>query len=194
MKRSSIIAALALAYFACSAPAAAQNADFSSLNAMQVLTPIDQHAFVSEDEIYAGNASANAMAGLPSRPIVVLPIPLANGRQPPANPYGFHYPGSYIPRDTPLHRFNGYVVCNPPDTTGGTSGRRSREDTPAGRRMEKSSKSGLVKITTTRPLSAPDSLQPCPIYTINGQIQRDPGLMTSPSADRAERPFAPNKK
>jgi hypothetical protein len=52
----------------------------------------------------------------------------------------------------------------------------------------------LVKITTTRPLAAPDSLQSCPIYTINGQIQRDAGLMASPPADKAGRRPAPNQK
>ncbi len=54
-------------------------------------------------------------------PVVVLPIPLAaGGTSGPNNTYGFQYPGSYIPRDTPLHRFNGYIVCDPPSPVSGT--------------------------------------------------------------------------
>jgi hypothetical protein len=106
-------------------------------------------------------------------PVVVLPIPLAaGGTSGPNNTYGFQYPGSYIPRDTPLHRFNGYIVCDPPNTVSGANGGTTSEPTgaPIARRM--------VKITTTRSLAAPGYLQPCPIYTINGEIQKNNGYPT----------------
>jgi hypothetical protein len=109
-------------------------------------------------------------------PIVVLPVPLpAGGTSGSNNTYGFQYPGSYIPRDTPLHRFNGYIVCDPPNTVSGANGGTTSEPTnaPIARRM--------VKITTTRPLAAPGSLQPCPIYTINGEIQKNNDYTTRSS-------------
>jgi hypothetical protein len=98
-------------------------------------------------------------------PVIVLPVPLPTGGASGSNnTYGFQYPGSYIPRDTPLHRFNGYIVCNPPNTAGGANRAATSESTgtPVARRM--------VKITTTRSLATPAYLQPCPIYTINGEI------------------------
>ncbi|SEK63953.1 hypothetical protein SAMN05216387_102241 [Nitrosovibrio tenuis] len=118
-------------------------------------------------------------------PVVVLPVPmpLPAGGTPGSNntngslntygnPYGFQYPGSYLPRDTPLHRFNGYVVCDPPNPPNGATGGASSESTgtPVARR--------LVKITTTRSLAAPGYLQPCPIYTINGEIQKSNSYTT----------------
>jgi hypothetical protein len=45
-------------------------------------------------------------------PLVVLPVPLpANGMSGLNSGSGF--PGSYMPQGTPLHRFNGYIVCDP---------------------------------------------------------------------------------
>jgi len=102
--------------------------------------------------------------------VVVLPVPLsADGTSGPTNPYGFQYPGSYMPRDTPLHRFNGYVVCDPPNNVNGANGGTSSKPAraPVAQRV--------VKITTTRSLAAPGYLQPCPIYTINGEIQNNNG-------------------
>jgi len=109
-------------------------------------------------------------------PVIVLPVPLSmGGTSGSNNTYGFQYPGSYIPRDTPLHRFNGYIVCNPPNTADGANGAATSESTgtPVARRM--------VKITTTRSLAAPAYLQPCPIYTINGEIQDNNAYTTRSS-------------
>ena len=39
--------------------------------------------------------------------------------------------------------------------------------------------SRLVKITTTRPLASPGHLQPCPIYTIDGRVQKNSGYSTT---------------
>lgn len=102
---------------------------------------------------------------LPGSPRIVLPVPLPMGAMPGfSSIYGFQYPGSYLPRGTPLHRFNGYVVCNPPDlaaaSTGGIPARR------------------VVKVTATRSLAVPGSSQPCPVYTINGEIQNQTGYAT----------------
>ncbi len=95
-------------------------------------------------------------------PVIVLPAPLQAGGVSGFNGiYGFQYPGSYMPRDTPLHRFNGYIVCNPPNPASGATVQR------------------MVKITTTRSLSAPASLQPCPIYTINGEIPKNSSYATT---------------
>ena len=100
--------------------------------------------------------------GGPGRPIAVLPLPVPlpmNNGSALNSPYGFQYPGSYMPRETPLHRFNGYVVCDPPNLTEAVTG--GKATSPPARR--------LVKITSTRSLAAPGSAQPCPIYTIDGQ-------------------------
>ncbi|HET7061505.1 MAG TPA: hypothetical protein VFI43_04930 [Nitrosospira sp.] len=185
MKRLSIIAGFALGNFTCSVAVIAQNMEFSSLNAMQVLPPVDQHAFISGDEIHTKDRVMDSSAGLSSRPVIVLPVPLSQGRQLPADPYRFHYPGSYIPRDTPLHRFNGYIVCDPPDAAKKKGEARQGTNTgkPTDQLPEKAATPRLVKITSTRPLAAPDYLKSCPIYTINGQIQRDASVMASPSAD-----------
>ena len=109
------------------------------------------------------------------RPIIVLPVlpesPYINTRS------GFQYPGSYMPRGTPLHRFNGYIVCDPPNLTGET-----RTETAAGAKAQR-----LVKITSTRSLAAPGYQQPCPIYTLNGELpqQKSYATTTMPSTRNA---------
>lgn len=104
------------------------------------------------------------------RPIVVLPVPLPmNNASTLNNAYGFQYPGSYMPRETPLHRFNGYVVCDPPNLTKDVT-----PDTPSYPPARR-----LVKITSTRSLAAPGSSQPCPIYTIDGQPPKQKNHVTT---------------
>ncbi|SOD41738.1 hypothetical protein SAMN06298226_2040 [Nitrosovibrio sp. Nv4] len=112
--------------------------------------------------------------GASGRPLIVLPVPLqGNGMSGFNSMYGFQYPGSYMPRDTPLHRFNGYVVCDPPElpteatTEPGAVARRS------------------IKITSTRSLAAPAHSQPCPVYTINGEIPKQKSYTTKPSRRNA---------
>jgi hypothetical protein len=110
--------------------------------------------------------------GGPGRPIAVLPLPVPlpmNNASTLDNAYGFQYPGSYMPRETPLHRFNGYVVCDPPNLT--EDGTRDTSSHPPARR--------LVKITSTRSLAAPGSSQPCPIYTIDGQPPKQKNHVTT---------------
>lgn len=135
------------------------------------VTEMDQGAFTPPAAIQ--NQYGQSFGG----PAAVLPVPVpvpvpAGGATGFNGGYGFQYPGSYYPRDTPLHRFNGYIVCDPPkpageaprETTSGSPG------IPVARRM--------VKITTTRSLAAPGYLQPCPIYTINGEIQKSGSYTT----------------
>ena len=90
-------------------------------------------------------------------PLVLLPVP-ANSMSGINTPYGLQFPGSYMPPGTPLHRFNGYAVCDPPAIA-------------AGQR--------IVKITSTRSPSAPSAQQPCPIYTIDGQPQQPKGYTST---------------
>jgi hypothetical protein len=82
-------------------------------------------------------------------PRMFLPLPINSPLWGSQTRYGFQYPGSYLPAGTPLHRYNGYMVCDPPAAA-------------AGKR--------IVKITTTRSLAAPGDTQPCPVYTVNGGI------------------------
>ena len=96
-------------------------------------------------------------ASRPGAPLVLLPVP-ANSMSGINTPYGLQFPGSYMPPGTPLHRFNGYTVCDPPAIA-------------AGQR--------IVKITSTRSPSTPSAQQPCPIYTINGQIQQPKGYTST---------------
>lgn len=110
-------------------------------------------------------------------PVVVLPMPPMGGGSGYNNMHGFQYPGSYMPRDTPLHKFNGYVVCDPPDLAGETAAPGATAGTPARR---------LVKITSTRSLAAPSYQQPCPVYTVNGEIPKQKGYTTT------TRPLGPN--
>lgn len=96
-------------------------------------------------------------------PVVVLPMPPMGGGSGYNNMHGFQYPGSYMPRDTPLHKVNGYVVCDPPDLAEEAATAEATTAAPARR---------LVKITSTRPLAAPGHQQPCPVYTVNGEIAK----------------------
>lgn len=101
------------------------------------------------------------------RPLIVLPMmPYVNTIS------GFQYPGSYTPRGTPLHRFNGYIVCDPPKLT-----RETTTETAAGTTSRR-----LVKITSTRSPSTPGYPGPCPVYTINGELpQQKSATTTMPS-------------
>lgn len=91
-------------------------------------------------------------------PRMFLPLPANSPMWGFQTRYGFQYPGSYLPPGTPLHRYNGYVVCDPPPAA-------------AGKR--------IVKITTTRSLAAPADTQPCPVYTINGGIPEGKSYTTT---------------
>ncbi len=108
---------------------------------------------------YSHNLGLNGRppASRPGAPLVLLPMP-ANSMSGINTPYGLQFPGSYMPPGTPLHRFNGYAVCDPPAIA-------------AGQR--------IVKITSTRSPSAPSAQQPCPIYTIDGQPQQPKGYTST---------------
>jgi hypothetical protein len=113
------------------------------------------------------------------KPLIMVPVPLPNNSMPGyGSAYGFQHPGSYMPRDTPLHRFNGYVVCNPPDLP---------NEAPAGTTSGAAAQS-LVKITSTRSLAAPAQSQPCPVYTINGEIPKQQGYATTTMPAPGPRP------
>ena len=94
-------------------------------------------------------------------PRMLLPLPINSPIWGFQTRYGFQYPGSYLPPGTPLHRYNGYVVCDPPAAA-------------AGKR--------IVKITTTRSLAAPADTQPCPVYTINGGVPEGKSYTTTNTA------------
>ena len=109
-----------------------------------------------------------------ARPVVVLPLP-------PPSPYpagtmsGLHGPGSYVPRETPLHRFNGYVVCDPPPQHAANTAASGR-NAGAEERPKR-----IVKTTSTRSPAAPGYLQPCPIYTVDGQLPSREDRLQPPS-------------
>jgi hypothetical protein len=111
-----------------------------------------------------GIPNSRSPGSRPGTPLMVLPMP-ANSMSGINTPYGFQFPGSYMPSGTPLHRYNGYVVCDPPDLSKGTT-KGATTGTTAQR---------IVKITSTRSPSAPGYQQPCPVYTINGEIQQPKG-------------------
>ncbi len=113
----------------------------------------------------------------PGRPVVVLPMPPMGGSSGYNNMHGFQHPGSYMPPDTPLHKFNGYIACDPPDLAGEAAAVGTTAGAPARR---------LVKITSTRSLAAPGYQQPCPVYTINGEMPKHQSYTTT------TRPSAPN--
>jgi hypothetical protein len=106
---------------------------------------------------------------VPGAPLILLPVP-ANSMSGINTPYGFQFPGSYMPSGTPLHRYNGYVVCDPPDLNKGTTTSGATAGATAQR---------IVKITSTRSPSAPGYQQPCPVYTVNGEIQQPKGYTTT---------------
>ena len=115
------------------------------------------------------------------QPLVVVPVPLPNNSVPGfSSTYGLQYPGSYMPRDTPLHRFNGYVTCDPPDLS---------KETPAGTTSGATAQR-LIKITSTRSLAAPAQSQPCPVYTINGEIPKQKSYNTTTTVP-SQRPASP---
>jgi hypothetical protein len=99
-------------------------------------------------------------------PRMLLPLPFNSPIWGFQARYGFQYPGSYLPAGTPLHRYNGYVVCDPPPAA-------------AGKR--------IVKITTTRSLVAPGDTQPCPVYTVNGEIPKGKSYTTTTNMPEAVR-------
>jgi hypothetical protein len=116
------------------------------------------------------------------QPLVVIPMPLPNNSVPGfSSTYGLQYPGSYMPRDTPLHRFNGYVTCDPPDLS---------KEAPAGTTSGTTAQR-LIKITSTRSLAAPAQSQPCPVYTINGEIPKQKSYNTTTTAP-FQRPAPPH--
>ena len=168
---------LSLAYSSYSGGIAAQKFHFTGPNA--ALTPAEagQSPFIPLPGLHnLSGPSAGRSVGPPLGAVVVLPIPLPSGGLSGSNStYGFQYPGSYMPGDTPLHRFNGYITCDPPNPINGTNGGATSGSTgaPIARRV--------VKITTTRSLAAPGYSQSCPIYTINGEIQKNNGSTTRSS-------------
>lgn len=170
-----LFAGIGLAYTGFSGSSAAQELSYSqNENAAPVAAAeIGQDAFIPLSLI------SNHDSRLPGGPVVVLPVPVpGSGTSGSNSTYGFQYPGSYMPRDTPLHRFNGYIVCDPPKPAGGVTATASESagtpsGTPSVRRM--------VKITTTRSLAAPGYSQPCPIYTIGGEIQKNDSPTTRSS-------------
>lgn len=116
---------------------------------------------------------------LSGRPLIVLPVPLQGNNTSGYNSmYGFQYPGSYMPRDTPLHRFNGYMVCDPPELP-----REATTEPGAGAVTRRS-----IKITSTRSLAAPAHSQPCPVYTINGEIPKQKSYTTTTTPSRRSAP------
>ncbi|KIO48207.1 hypothetical protein [Nitrosospira sp. NpAV] len=116
------------------------------------------------------NIPSNRLPGsTPGTPLVLLPVP-ASSMSGINTPYGYQFPGSYMPSGTSLHRYNGYVVCDPPDLNKGTA---TQTTGATGQR--------IVKITTTRSPTAPGHQQPCPVYTVNGEPQQPKGYTTTPS-------------
>ncbi|SEO53467.1 hypothetical protein SAMN05216316_0435 [Nitrosovibrio sp. Nv6] len=121
-----------------------------------------------------GHQNANTFG----RPLIVVPVPLqGNGMSGFNSMYGFQYPGSYMPRDTPLHRFNGYVVCDPPELP-----TEATTEPGAGAVARRS-----IKITSTRSLAAPAHSQPCPVYTINGEIPKQKSYTTTTTTKPSRR-------
>jgi hypothetical protein len=128
-----------------------QNSPFISPGTLLDHGPYPYNRIPGADGLYSGFT--------PRAPLIVLPVPLpVSGIPGFNNGQGFQYPGSYFPAGTPLHRFNGYVVCDPPKVA-------------AGQR--------IVKSTSTRSLSAPSPPQPCPVYTIDGEIPRPKSYTTT---------------
>jgi hypothetical protein len=166
--------ALATLAFCGRVSAYESNADAPSVMNHSAMEMADNRPFMQEPASpyrFSPSGTAYPYSGrnigqTPGRPIVMLPmpIPLDSGAGL-GSPYGYHYPGSYLPRDTPLHRFNGYVVCDPPDISGNMVA-GSVAGAPPRR---------LVKITSTRSLASPGRSQPCPVYTINGELQNQKG-------------------
>ncbi|SFN37625.1 hypothetical protein SAMN05216386_0709 [Nitrosospira briensis] len=172
-KRSSMLFIFSLAYSAC---AAAQEFDGANMGALSggAVEMAQDSPFVypraMHDQFMPPARGRDHGNRSHYRPAVVLPIPLPmDGISGFNSMYGFQYPGSYMPRDTPLHRFNGYVRCDPPDLY-----KEAAAGTTAGVAAQR-----LVKITSTRSLAAPVQSQPCPVYTINGEIPKQKSYNTT---------------
>jgi hypothetical protein len=171
IRYSTVLIGFGLAYSGFPVGSAAQEVDYAAANPASIPT-----AEMGQGNLVPSPPIQNHNGYLSGGPAVVLPVPVAASGTPGFNDtYGFQYPGSYLPRDTPLHRFNGYIVCDPPSPVTGATGETTSEPTgvPVARRM--------VKITTTRSLAAPAYLQPCPIYTINGEMQKSNSYTTRSS-------------
>ena len=112
--------------------------------------------------VYSGMQNYGNLPGSSSPfPRMLLPLPINSSMWGFQTRYGFQYPGSYLPPGTPFHRYNGYMMCDPPAAA---TGKR------------------IVKITTTRSLAAPADTQPCPVYTINGGIPGGKSYTTTNTA------------
>jgi hypothetical protein len=112
--------------------------------------------------VYSGMQNYGSLTGSSFPfPRMLLPLPINSRMWGFQTHYGFQYPGSYLPPGTPLHRYNGYIVCDPPPAA-------------AGKR--------IVKITSTRSLAAPGDTQPCPVYTIDGEAPRGKSYTTTNTA------------
>jgi len=118
------------------------------------------HSPYPHSSVYSGiqNPSSFGSGSSAAMPRILLPLPINSPMWGFQTRYGFQYPGSYLPAGTPLHRYNGYIVCDPPAAA-------------AGKR--------IVKITTTRSLAAPGDTQPCPVYTINGEVPKAKSYTTT---------------
>lgn len=98
------------------------------------------------------------------QPVIVVPMePYINTTS------GFQHRGSYMLPGTPLHRFSGYIVCNPPNLN-----REKAVEAAAG-----SSAPRVTKITSTRSPSTPAYPGPCPVYTINGELPQQTSHTTA---------------
>lgn len=180
-KHSALLIVLGLAYSGHSGNVAAQEASYMDMNTGSMpagITPdmgrdmAQNSPFLSPGAIPSPNhyrqghlphlPHGRSSGYPPGVPLILLPMPLSmNGMSGSNSMSGAHFPGSYIPQGTPLHRYNGYVVCDPPDLAGGATPKR------------------IVKITTTRSTGAPSHSQPCPVYTVNGEIQAQKGYTTT---------------
>ncbi|MBA4141951.1 MAG: hypothetical protein H0X43_02875 [Nitrosospira sp.] len=122
--------------------------------------PASPHRFSPSGTAYP--YSGRPIGRAAGRPIIMLPVPVPlDSGAGLGSTYGYQYPGSYFPRAAPLHRFNGYVVCDPPNLA----------EEPASNATAKAPARRLVKITSTRSLAAPGYSNPCPVYTLNGEFQ-----------------------
>lgn len=172
-KRSLMLFIFSLAYSACAPAQEFDGADMSALSGGAVEMAQDSpfaYPRAMHDQFMPPARGHDYGNRLHDRQAVVLPIPLPMGGISGFNSmYGFQYPGSYMPPDTSLHRFNGYVRCDPPDLY-----KEAAAETTAGVAAQR-----LVKITSTRSLAAPVQSQPCPVYTINGRIPKQKSYNTT---------------
>src|SRR3569623_1429489 len=76
--------------------------ELPSSTANNVSIPAPQ---MDQDRVIPSRTVQNHYGSPLGGPVVVLPVP-GSGTSGSNSTYGFQYPGSYMPRDTPLHRFN----------------------------------------------------------------------------------------